>query len=219
MVIGVLKRSRGRALGTFCKASPDPLLPGAQREVALEGPRAEEAFGRAPESLGRPSAGGRCARTAQGVGVPQAGAGCIHTLSPTPTPARPLVPEELPDTLERLLRARFLSPVRGDSGSPVPKAYPHPLRTSRVLQSRPVTQGDGRRGAGAAWPQSPRGPASRRAPQWRARGLPGLGHARPGAPAPSCLEPRLAAAGRPGAGGGAWGGGGARPAAGVRLLR
>lgn len=151
------------------------------------------------------------------LGVPQAGAGCIHTLSPTP--ARPLVPEELPDTLERPLRARFLSPVRGDSGSPVPKAYPHPLRTSRVLQSRPVTQGDGRRGAGAAWPQSPRGPASRRAPQWRARGLPGLGHARPGAPAPSCLEPRLAAAGRPGAGGGAWGGGGARPAAGVRLLR
>lgn len=103
-----------------------------------------------------------------------------------PTSARPLVPEELADALKRPLLARFLSRVPGDSGSPVPKTYPHPLRTFRALQSRPVMERGGRRGAGVPWPLRPSRPASRRAPQWRGHGLPGCGHAHPG---PGALLP------------------------------
>ena len=150
---------------------------------------------------------------------PSGGRGLPSHPTPHPYPGAPSVPEERPDTLERPLRARFLSPVRRDSGSPVPKACPHPLWTSLVLQSRPVTLGGGRRGTRAAKPPSPSGPGSRRAPQWRGRGLPGRGHARPRPRRPPAGSPDWPQPARPRPGGGVWGGGGARPAAGVRLLR
>lgn len=76
---------------------------------------------------------------------------------PPPPPRRVPVSEELPDRYTGKAPPRFLPPVGGDSGSPVPNACQHPLRTSRVLQSRPVTQGGG---GGTREPHGRRVPAA-----------------------------------------------------------
>lgn len=137
---------------------------GAEREVDHADPRPEEAFGRAPRGGGgQPQVGAGLELRREAEPLRRARA-AITPDPPTPHPGASLRPEELPDRLERPLRASPPSQVRRESGSPVPKAYPHPLRTSRVLRSRPVTPGGGRRGARAAEPPNPGGPGSRRAP-------------------------------------------------------
>lgn len=201
-------------MGPFGKASPDPFFLGPSGKWITRVPEQRRHLG------GQRETGQAICRWALGLdreggGVPQAGAGCNLTLSPTPTPTRSLIPQELPKTLQRPLCGFIPRPagVPGASSESVPAPT---ADLACPAKQAGVTQDGQRRGAAAARPQNPCGPASQRAPQWRDRGLPGLGHARPGSRRPPAWSPegRQPACPGPGAEPGAGAEPGRRPVSG-----
>lgn len=142
---------------------------------------------------------------------PSGGGWLSHTRPPTPDPtwALPLVPEELQNALERPLRARCFCPGSPETrGARFRDNLPAPTADLPCPTKQAGHAGRREEGRGAPGPLSPRWPASRRAPQWRGQASRVVGTRAPG-PAPSCREPRLAAASAARAWG--WGPGGAGP--------
>ena len=145
--LGVLKQSRGRALGTSGNASPGPVgykQRGSQDhtrhswEHRESGPRAWS---------GKPSAGRRRAWGLQGRAVPPSNAG--YSLSGLPTSTWCFFSSRwAPWFPEKPLRATILSRVLGDSGAQFqghPRTHCGPCLRSKAGRSRGTRELHGRR--------------------------------------------------------------------------
>lgn len=185
--LGVLKQ-REKALGTSGKASSGP------GGIWITGiPRPQETFGGAPRGWpGRPSQVGAGAWTPQRGRSPSCGRWLQAHPTPYPHPGTSLSPRGAFRCPERPLRARFLPPFCGGSGTQFrgrPRTHRGPCVPSKAGPSRRAA-GGGRGSCMAAESPLPSQPARPGVARPRPPGA--WAHA-PQGPAPSCREPGPAA--------------------------